>query len=97
MSLIRAECAAMIVGRLGSHQAAVHGVHLVESLGQTERNQFGPFLLGRGFFIEGLFAGVMYRSLRMLHEQALHGTPRALLGLLARALSRGAGPPVKLH
>jgi len=39
----------------------------------------------------------MYRSLRMLHEQALHGTPRALLGLLARALSRRTGPPVKLH
>ena len=55
------------------------------------------FLFGRGFFIEGLFAGVMYRSLRTLHERALHGTPRALLGLLARALSRRTGPPVKLH
>jgi NADH dehydrogenase len=68
------------------------------SLGKwtTVGNLMG-FLFGRGFFIEGLFAGVMYRSLRMLHEQALHGTPRALLGLLARALSRRTGPPVKLH
>src|SRR5271166_5764359 len=28
-------------------------------------------LLGRGMFIEGLFARLMYRSLRMLHERAL--------------------------
>jgi NADH dehydrogenase len=55
------------------------------------------FLFGRGFFIEGLLAKVMYRSLRMLHERALLGTPRALLGSLARALSRRTGPPVKLH
>jgi len=55
------------------------------------------FLFGRGFFIEGLVAGVMYRSLRMLHERALHGTRRAVLGLLARGLSPRTGPPVKLH
>ena len=38
------------------------------SLGKhsTVGNLMGLF--GRGFFIEGLFAGVMYRSLRMLHE-----------------------------
>ena len=68
------------------------------SLGKhsTVGNLMG-FVFGRGFFIEGLFAGVMYRSLRTLHERALHGTPRALLGLLARALSRRTGPPVKLH
>jgi NADH dehydrogenase len=68
------------------------------SLGKhsTVGNLMG-FLFGRGFFIEGLFAGVMYRSLRTLHERALHGTPRALLGLLARALSCRTGPPVKLH
>jgi NADH dehydrogenase len=67
------------------------------SLGRhsTVGNLMGLF--GRGFFIEGLFAGVMYRSLRTLHERALHGIPRALLGLLARALSRRTGPPVKLH
>ena len=37
------------------------------SLGKhsTVGNLMG-FLFGRGFFIEGLFAGVMYRSLRML-------------------------------
>jgi NADH dehydrogenase len=40
---------------------------------------------------------VMYRSLRMLHERALHGTLSAVLGTLARALSRRTGPEVKLH
>jgi NADH dehydrogenase len=67
------------------------------SLGKhsTVGNLMGLF--GHGFFIEGLFAGVMYRSLRMLHERALHGTRRAVLGLLARGLSPRTGPPVKLH
>jgi NADH:ubiquinone reductase (H+-translocating) len=67
------------------------------SLGKhnTVGNLMGLF--GRGFFIEGLFAGVMYRSLRMMHERALHGTRRAVLGLLARGLSPRTGPPVKLH
>jgi NADH dehydrogenase len=55
------------------------------------------FLSGRSFFIEGLFARMMYRSLQVLHERALNGTPRAILGLLVRALSRGTGPQVKLH
>jgi NADH dehydrogenase len=68
------------------------------SLGRqnTVGNLMG-FLFGRGFVIEGLFAGIMYRSLRMLHERALHGTLRALFGLLVRALSRRTGPEVKLH
>jgi NADH dehydrogenase len=55
------------------------------------------FLFGRGMFIEGLIARVMYRSLRILHERALHGTPSAVLGTLSRALSRRTGPQVKLH
>ena len=54
-------------------------------------------LFGRGFFVEGLVARIMYRSLRMMHERALHGIPRTVLGVLARALSRRTGPPVKLH
>jgi NADH dehydrogenase len=54
-------------------------------------------LFGRGFFVEGLVARIMYRSLRMMHERALHGIPRTVLGVLARALSRRTGPQVKLH
>ncbi|HME20118.1 MAG TPA: NAD(P)/FAD-dependent oxidoreductase [Acetobacteraceae bacterium] len=54
-------------------------------------------LLGRGVFIEGLFARVMYHSLRIIHERALNGTLYAVLSFLSRALSRRTGPPVKLH
>src|SRR6202011_5815331 len=53
------------------------------------------FLFGRGFFIEGLFARVMYHSLRLLHERALNGSTYAVLALVSRALSRRTGPPVK--
>jgi NADH dehydrogenase len=55
------------------------------------------FLFGRGLFIEGLFARLMYHSLRLLHERTLNGSVYAVLALLSRALSRRTGPPVKLH
>ena len=55
------------------------------------------FLFGRGFFIEGLFARLMYRSLRVMHDQAVGGARRAVLGILARALAHHTGPQVKLH
>jgi NADH dehydrogenase len=55
------------------------------------------FLSGRGIFVEGVFAGIMYRSLRLLHERALSGTARAVLSVVVRALAHGAGPTVKLH
>jgi NADH:ubiquinone reductase (H+-translocating) len=70
---------------------------LVSLGGHTTVGSLMGFLFGRGMFIEGLFARVMYRSLRMLHERALHGTPSAVLGTRSRALSRRTGPQVKLH
>jgi len=96
-----------------AHQEAAHLVRQIERrlrgqplLPYTYRD-FGSLVsLGKhttvgslmGFlFIEGLFARLMYRSLRMLHERALHGTPSAVLGMLSRALSRRTGPQVKLH
>jgi NADH:ubiquinone reductase (H+-translocating) len=54
-------------------------------------------LFGRNIFIEGLFAGVMYHSLRIMHERALKGTPRAVLGVITRALAHRTAPQVKLH
>jgi NADH dehydrogenase len=68
------------------------------SLGKwsTVGNLMG-FMFGRGIFVEGLFARIMYRSLRLMHEQALGGTRRALLALVARALAHRIDPPVKLH
>ena len=55
------------------------------------------FPFGRGMFIEGMFARVMYHALRLMHERALNGTLYALLSFMSRALSRRTGPPVKLH
>jgi NADH dehydrogenase len=55
------------------------------------------FLFNRGIFIEGLFARIMYRSLSLMHERALGGTPRALLALIARAFAHRVAPSVKLH
>jgi NADH dehydrogenase len=68
------------------------------SLGKwsTVGNLMG-FLLGRSFFVEGVFAQIMYRSLRTMHDQALGGTTRAVLGVVVRGLARRAGPQVKLH
>ena len=68
------------------------------SLGKwsTVGNLMGlPF--GRSIFVEGLIARMMYRSLRIMHERALNGTPRAVLSLVTRALGQRTGPQVKLH
>jgi NADH dehydrogenase len=53
------------------------------------------FVVGRSFFIEGMFARLMYRSLYKMHEAALHGSVRTFLG----AFLPGArpAPAVKLH
>ena len=68
------------------------------SLGKwtTVGNLMG-FLFGRSFFVEGLFAQIMYRSLRIMHDQAVGGMTQALLGVAVRALARHTGPQVKLH
>jgi NADH dehydrogenase len=55
------------------------------------------FLVGKNLFIEGYFARLMYRMLYKMHEYALHGGVKTLLGSLGRRLSRGADPAVKLH
>jgi len=68
------------------------------SLGRhsTVGNLMG-FLFGRGLFIEGLFARLMYHGLRLGHERALNGSLNAIVAVLARTLSRRIGPVVKLH
>jgi NADH dehydrogenase len=53
------------------------------------------FLIGRGIFVEGYFARLMYRSLYKMHEAALYGRFRTLLGLFAPGAR--PSPTVKLH
>jgi NADH:ubiquinone reductase (H+-translocating) len=55
------------------------------------------FIVGKSLFIEGYFARLMYRSLYKMHELALHGSGKVLVGALARGLSHRAEPEVKLH
>ncbi|MDP1911143.1 MAG: DUF2189 domain-containing protein, partial [Hyphomicrobium sp.] len=55
------------------------------------------FIIGRSFFIEGLFARLMYRSLYKMHEMALHGPCKVILDTLSRMLTRRTEPVVKLH
>ena len=55
------------------------------------------FIVGRSFFIEGLFARLMYRSLYKMHEMALHGPGKVILDTLSRVITRSTEPVVKLH
>ncbi len=66
------------------------------SLGRysTVGNLMG-FLTGRGLFIEGLFARLMYRALYKMHEAKLYGTWRTLVALFSR--EGRPEPAVKLH
>ena len=76
----------------------VLGFIALVSLGKlsTVGNLMGfPFI--RNIFVEGLFARLMYRTLRLMHDRAIGGTSYAVLRLLAHALARRTGPPVKLH
>jgi NADH dehydrogenase len=55
------------------------------------------FLVGRGMFIEGMFARIMYRSLYKMHEAALHGGTSVLWRTVVSAVSQRPITGVKLH
>lgn len=68
------------------------------SLGEysTVGNLMGA-LVGGNLWVEGLFARTMYLSLYKMHEVALHGWWKTLLGSASRLLTRSTEPRVKLH
>jgi len=68
------------------------------SLGEysTVGNLMGA-LVGGNLWVEGLFARTMYLSLYKLHQVALHGWWKTMLGTASRALTRSTEPRVKLH
>ena len=68
------------------------------SLGRysTVGNLMG-FVIGRGLFIEGYFARIMYRSLYAMHQAALHGSRSAIWQMLVANIARRPDPGVKLH
>jgi NADH dehydrogenase len=68
------------------------------SLGRysTVGNLMG-FAVGKGLFIEGAFARLVYQSLYKMHEAALHGGGAVAWRTLVSLLGRGPEPTVKLH
>ncbi len=54
-------------------------------------------LMGGSMFIDGLVAGLMYRSLYQMHMLALHGWIKTTLDLVSNLLRRATEPHVKLH
>ena len=68
------------------------------SLGEyTTVGNFMGFVTGKGLFLEGNFAWLMYRSLYKMHQIALHGVWKVVLDTIARMLTRHTEPRVKLH
>jgi NADH:ubiquinone reductase (H+-translocating) len=55
------------------------------------------FLVGKNFLVEGYFARLMYRSLYLMHQKALHGASKVALDTAARAITHRTEPHVKLH
>jgi NADH dehydrogenase len=68
------------------------------SLGKysTVGNLMG-FVMGKGLFIDGAFARLVYQSLYKMHEAALHGRRATAWRTLVGLLGRGPTPAVKLH
>lgn len=54
-------------------------------------------LTGRGLFVTGLLARMMYMSLHLMHHQTVLGLSRTASLALARLLMKRAHPRVKLH
>jgi len=54
-------------------------------------------LTGGALFIQGTFAGFMYRMLYKMHLYALHGLSKVILDTIARIITRRTSPHVKLH
>ena len=54
-------------------------------------------LSGRKFFVQGLFARMMYMSLHLLHHKTVLGFARTVLLAIGRLLVRRSEPRVKLH
>jgi NADH:ubiquinone reductase (H+-translocating) len=54
-------------------------------------------ILFHGFKFEGLLARIVYRSLHLMHQRALHGTGKVALDTLAKTLTQHTEPRIKLH
>jgi len=68
------------------------------SLGRHQSvGNLAGLVTARSVFVEGFFARMMYLSIRKMHQIALHGYLRAMLGTLTEMLTGRTAPRVKLH
>src|SRR5574337_248833 len=71
-------------------------VSLGTGTGTSVGNLMGV-LFSANWFVEGLFARLMYMSLHLMHHEAVLGARRTAVLALARFLVKRATPRVKLH
>jgi len=90
---------AMARGAAPSSEPYVYKDHgsLVSIGTQTTVGSLMGNLMGASWFVEGLFARLMYVSLHLLHHRAVLGSLRTGVLALARFLVKRATPLVKLH
>jgi NADH dehydrogenase len=74
-----------------------HGSLVSIGSNNTVGSLMGTLFKSTTFFVEGLFARLMYVSLHLLHHRAVMGTMRTAVLALARFLVKRATPLVKLH
>src|SRR6185312_14537654 len=90
---------AMDTGKPASTEPYVYKDHgsLVSIGTQTTVGSLMGNLMGASWFVEGLFARMMYLSLHLLHHRAVLGSLRTGVLAVARFLVKRATPLVKLH
>jgi NADH dehydrogenase len=71
--------------------------NLVNLSGYGTVGNLTGMLGNRSVYLEGLFARLMYRSLYKMHQQALHGTSKMALDMMADMITRRTEPRIKLH
>jgi NADH dehydrogenase len=54
-------------------------------------------MTGRSVKVQGFFARTMYRSLYTMHQQAIHGTAKVGIDMVANAIRGRMEPRIKLH
>jgi len=74
-----------------------HGSLVSIGSSTTVGSLMGTLFKSTTFFVEGLFARMMYLSLHLLHHRAVMGTMRTAVLAVARFLVKRATPLVKLH
>jgi len=85
---------------LGSRPPYVFHDHgSLVSLGSrdTVGSLMGNLFRSTTWFVEGLFARMVYVSLHLMHHRAVMGTMRTAVLAMARFLVKRARPLVKLH